>query len=175
MTVKQGAYAKVLKDLQSCGIQENPFSWFALMIGLVAKGVEPGSRVFINVFSNLLNDSQSLPGAVVATLTNLGLEAKDQIEEASNDLFAFPDESFDKKLRLKVLADLSYGLALGLTVNKEDGSLEKVSSHEALADLNTISEVSKVDIEAELDEDDLDSVIEFMIDVVVKNYQLFAK
>ena len=62
-----------------------------------------------------------------------------------------------------------------MTVSKEDGSLEKVSSEEALADLNTISEVSKVDIEAELDEDDLNSVIEFMVDVAIKNYQLFSK
>ena len=114
-------------------------------------------------------------GAVVATLTNLGLDIKDKLDNASQDLFCFPDSSVDKKQRLQVLADLSYGLSLGLTVSKEDGSLEKVSSEEALADLNTISEVSKVDIEAELDEDDLNSVIEFMVDVAIKNYQLFSK
>ena len=40
------------------------------------------------------------------------------------------------------------------------------------ADLNTISEVAKVDLEAELDEDDLDSVVGFMIDVAVKNFEI---
>lgn len=175
MSTQNSNYEKVLKELTQSGITETPFSWFALAIGIIAKGVEPGSRIYNNVFSNLLNDNHPLPGAVVATLTNLGLDIKDKLDNASQDLFCFPDSSVDKKQRLQVLADLSYGLSLGLTVSKEDGSLEKVSSEEALADLNTISEVSKVDIEAELDEDDLNSVIEFMVDVAIKNYQLFSK
>ena len=58
---------------------------------------------------------------------------------------------------------------------KDRGSLEKISDREVLGDLNTISEVAKVDVEAELDEDDLDNVLEFMIDVATKNYQIHSK
>ena len=86
-----------------------------------------------------------------------------------------PDDSYEKQDRLKTLADLSYGLSLGLTVNAKDGSLEKIADREVLGDLNTISEVAKVDVEAELDEDDLDNVLEFMIDVATKNYQIHSK
>ena len=172
MTVKNGLYKKILDDITKAGISENQFTWYSLMIGAMAKGVEPGSRVFMNVFSNLLNDAQPLPGSVVACLTNLGMDVKEKIEKADQDLFAMPDDSFDKKLRLQTLADLSYGLSLGLTVNKEDGSLEKTNDRDILADLATISEVSKVDVEAELDETDLDNVVEFMLDVVTRYYQI---
>lgn len=72
MSTQNSNYEKVLKELTQSGITEAPFSWFALAIGIIAKGVEPGSRIYNNVFSNLLNDNQPLPGAVVATLTNLG-------------------------------------------------------------------------------------------------------
>ena len=156
MTVKNGNYKKVLDDLTKAGVTENQFSWFSLMVGVLAKGVEPGSRIFISVFSNLLNDGQPLPGALVATLTNLAMDTKEKLENADQDLFAMPDDSYEKQDRLKTLADLSYGLSLGLTVNAKDGSLEKISDREVLGDLNTISEVAKVDVEAELDEDDLD-------------------
>lgn len=175
MTIKKGSYEKILKDLNDAGVSENPFTWYSLMLGVLAKGVEPGNRIFLNIFSSLLNDNQPLPGALVATLTNMALDCKEKIENADQDLFALPDDSFEKKLRLQTLADLSYGLSLGLTVNPEDGSLEKITDREALADLNTISEVSRVDTEAELDEEDLDNVIEFMIDVTTKNYQIHQK
>lgn len=175
MTVKNGNYRKVLNDLTSAGVTENQFSWYALMVGILAKGVEPGSRIFIGVFSNLLNDGQPLPGALVAALTNLAMDTKEKLENSDQDLFAMPDDSIDKKVRLKTLADLSYGLSLGLTVKAEDGTLEKITDHEILGDLNTISEVAKVDVEAELDEDDLDNVLEFMIDVTAKNYQIHSK
>ncbi len=167
MTVKNGNYKKVLDDLTKAGVTENQFSWFSLMVGVLAKGVEPGSRIFISVFSNLLNDGQPLPGALVAALTNLAMDTKEKLENADQDLFAMPDDSY--------VADLSYGLSLGLTVNAKDGSLEKITDREVLGDLNTISEVAKVDVEAELDEDDLDNVLEFMIDVATKNYQIHSK
>ncbi|MGN0903002.1 MAG: hypothetical protein ACI4M9_06940, partial [Succinivibrio sp.] len=111
-------------------------------------------------------------GSLVAVLTTLGMDLKEKLENADADLFALPDDSFDKKERLQCLADLSYGFALGLTVNAKDGSLEKITDREMLGDLNTISEVAKVDIEADLDENDLDNVIEFMIDTASKNYQI---
>ena len=91
MSTQNSNYEKVLKELTQSGITETPFSWFALAIGIIAKGVEPGSRIYNNVFSNLLNDNQPLPGAVVATLTNLGLDIKDKLDNASQDLFCFPD------------------------------------------------------------------------------------
>ena len=175
MTVNDGNYKKVLDDLTKAGVTENQLSWFSLMVGVLDKGVEPGSRIFISVFSNLLNDGQPLPGALVATLTNLAMDTKEKLENADQDLFAMPDDSYEKQDRLKTLADLSYGLSLGLTVNAKDGSLEKISDREVLGDLNTISEVAKVDVEAELDEDDLDNVLEFMIDVATKNYQIHSK
>ena len=62
-----------------------------------------------------------------------------------------------------------------LQVQHADGDLNlelKVTDYEMKADLNTISEVAKVDLEAELDEDDLDSVVGFMIDVAVKNFEI---
>ena len=117
MTVKNGNYKKVLDDLTKAGVTENQFSWFSLMVGVLAKGVEPGSRIFISVFSNLLNDGQPLPGALVAALTNLAMDTKEKLENADEDLFAMPDDSYEKQDRLKTLADLSYGLSLGLTVN----------------------------------------------------------
>ncbi|MGN1281128.1 MAG: hypothetical protein ACI4UM_04415 [Succinivibrio sp.] len=175
MTVKNGLYKKILEDLTSAGLTDGHFVWYSLMVGALAKGVQPASRVFINIFSNLLNDAQPLPGSLVAALTNLAMDTTDRIENSDEDLFAMPDDSYDKKLRLKTLADLSYGLSLGLTVNAEDGSLEKITDREALADLNTISEVAKVDVDAELDEEDLDNVVGFMIDVAAKNYQLYQK
>ncbi|MCI6939333.1 MAG: hypothetical protein U0O25_00055 [Succinivibrio sp.] len=175
MTVKNGTYTKVLNDLNKAGITTTPFVWTSLMIGMMSKGVEAGSRIFINSFSSLLNDNQPLPGEIIAVLTNLGMDLKEKIEKGDEDLFSMPDSSFDKKLRLQTLADLSYGFALGLTVNSEDGSLEKIKDKEMLADLATISEVAKVDIEAELDEEDLDNVLGFMIDVAQKNYALNQK
>lgn len=175
MTVKNGLYKKVLDDLTNAGLPEGQFVWYSLMIGVLSKGVKPASRIFINIFSNLLNDGQPLPGTLIAALTNLAMDTEDKIENADEDLFAMPDDSFDKRLRLKTLADLSYGLSLGLTVSASDGSLEKITDKEALADLNTISEVAKVDEEAELDEDDLDNVVGFMIDVATKNYQINQK
>lgn len=175
MTVKNGLYNKVLKDLSESGITESHFQWYSLMIGLLAKGFEPGDRIFISVFSSLLNDGQPLPGALVANLSNLAIDAKEKIENGDADLFAMPDSSVEKKLRLQVLADLSYGFALGLTVNSKDGSLEKISDKDLLADLNTISEVSRVDIDADLDEEDLDNVLEFMIDVATKQHQINIK
>ena len=172
MTVKNGLYNKVLKELSESGISESHFQWYSLMIGLLAKGFEPGNRIFIKVFSSLLNDDEPLPGALVASLTNLAMDAKEKIETADADLFAMPDSSFEKKLRLQVLADLSYGFALGLTVDSKNGSLEKITDKEMLADLNTISEVSRVDTDADLDEEDLDNVLEFMIDVASKQHQI---
>ena len=100
------------------------------------------------------------------------MDIVEKLKGNSEDLFAFPNDKVEKKQRLQTLADLSYGLSLGLTVDAEDGSLENITDYEMKADLNTISEVAKVDLEAELDEDDLDSVVGFMIDVAVKNFEI---
>ena len=50
MSTQNSNYEKVLKELTQSGITETPFSWFALAIGIIAKGVEPGSRIYNNVF-----------------------------------------------------------------------------------------------------------------------------
>lgn len=172
MTLRDSSYEKILNELTNAGIVEQPFAWYSLMIGVIAKGMEPGSRVYNGVFSNLLNDGQPLSGSIIAVLTNQGMDVAEKLKSSSEDLFAFPNDKVEKKQRLQTLADLSYGLSLGLTVNAEDGSLENITDYDMKADLNTISEVAKVDLEAELDEDDLDSVVGFMIDVAVKNYEI---
>lgn len=172
MTLQNSSYEKIQKELTGAGIVEQPFAWYALMIGVISKGMEPGSRVYNSVFSSLLNDGQPLSGSIIAVLTNQGMDIVEKLKGNSEDLFAFPNDKVEKKQRLQTLADLSYGLSLGLTVDPEDGSLENITDYEMKADLNTISEVAKVDLEAELDEDDLDSVVGFMIDVAVKNFEI---
>ena len=147
MTLQNSSYEKIQKELTGAGIVEQPFAWYALMIGVISKGME-------------------------AVLTNQGMDIVEKLKGNSEDLFAFPNDKVEKKQRLQTLADLSYGLSLGLTVDAEDGSLENITDYEMKADLNTISEVAKVDLEAELDEDDLDSVVGFMIDVAVKNFEI---
>ena len=82
-----------------------------------------------------------------------------------------PGADVEKKTRLQVLADLSYGLSLGLSINAADGTMEKIKDKDLLADLATISEVSRVDTEADLDEEDLKNVLEFMLDVLTRTYQ----
>ena len=176
MTVKKGLYDKVLKDLNSAGISENPFQWYALVIGVMSRGMESSGRILIQTLSNLLNDGEPLPGTIVATMTNLAMDLEDRLENADSDLFAMPDDSYDNSLRLKVLADICYGLSLGLTVNAQSGALEeKIKDTKLLEDLNTISEIARVDPESELDEEDLDNVLEFLIDVASRNYQLNQK
>ncbi|MGN0902455.1 MAG: hypothetical protein ACI4M9_04145, partial [Succinivibrio sp.] len=93
MTVRNGAYKKVKTDLESAGIKESQFVWYSLLIGIMAKGIEPGNRIFMNVFSQLLNDGQPLPGSLVAVLTTLGMDLKEKLENADADLFAPPDDS----------------------------------------------------------------------------------
>ena len=39
----------------------------------------------------------SLPGALVATLTNLAMDTKEKLENADEDLFAMPDDSYEKQ------------------------------------------------------------------------------
>lgn len=95
MTVKNGNYKKVLDDLTKAGVTENQFSWFSLMVGVLLKALNQVG-VFISVFSNLLNDGQPLPGALVATLTNLAMDNKEKLENADQDLFAMPDDSYEK-------------------------------------------------------------------------------
>ena len=104
-------------------------------------------------------------------MTNLAMDSESKLENADEDLLAMPDSSVDKKTRLQVLADLSYGLTLGLSINATDGTMEKIKDKDLLADLATISEVSRVDTDAELDEEDLKNVLEFMLDVLTKTYQ----
>lgn len=164
-------YSKVKSDLTEAGINDGHFQWYALMLGAMAKGITPGNRVFNSIFSNLLNDGEPLPGAVVAAMTNLAMDSESKLENADEELFAMPDSSVDKKTRLQVLADLSYGLTLGLSINATDGTMEKIKDKDLLADLATISEVSRVDTDAELDEEDLKNVLEFMLDVLTKTYQ----
>ncbi len=171
MAENKDLYNKVLSDLTQAGINEGHFQWYSLMLGALAKGVEPGNRIFNSIFSNLLNDGEPLPGAVVAALTNLAMDSQSKIENADEDLFAMPDQSVEKQTRLKVLADLSYGLSLGLSINADDGSLEKIKDKELLSNLATISEVSRVDVDADLEEEDLKYVVEFMLDVLTKTYQ----
>lgn len=164
-------YSKVKSDLSEAGINDGHFQWYALMLGALGKGITPGNRIFNSIFSNLLNDGEPLPGAVVAAMTNLAMDLEPKIENADEDLFAMPAPSIEKKVRLQVLADLAYGLSLGLSINAEDGTMEKIKDKELLSDLATISEVSRVDTEADLDEDDLKNVLEFMLDVLSKTYQ----
>ncbi len=175
MVIKTGSYAKVLKELTESGISENQFQWYALMIGAMAKGVSAGSRVFMNIFSEILNAGEPLPGSVVAALTNLAMDSEEKLSNADGDLFAMPDSSVDKKIRLGVLSDLAYGLSLGLSISAQSGKPEKITDKELLKDLNTLSEISRVDTEDELEEEDLDSVLEFMIDTASKNYQIYSK
>ena len=54
--------------------------------------------------------------------------------------------------------------------DSEEGT-KPTNSNNMLADLATISEVSRVDTDAELDEEDLKNVLEFMLDVLTKTYQ----
>ena len=45
MTLQNSSYEKIQKELTGAGIVEQPFAWYALMIGVISKGMEPGSRV----------------------------------------------------------------------------------------------------------------------------------
>ena len=79
-------YSKVKSDLTEAGINDGHFQWYALMLGAMAKGITPGNRVFNSIFSNLLNDGEPLPGAVVAAMTNLAMDSESKLENADEEL-----------------------------------------------------------------------------------------
>ncbi|HAR80058.1 MAG TPA: hypothetical protein DCR21_04430 [Succinivibrionaceae bacterium] len=166
------AYQKLIADLEKAGIAEQGYQWYSFLLGLLAKGFEPGSRAANKAFSEIFNDALPLPGAVIAFLTTAGIEAKEAFDEETEDLLKFPDSTEDAAVRLSALSDLAYAVSIGLSMDEEKGRLTDISDPALFDELNTLSEISKVDSSADLMEDDLNEVIAYIKNTLLRNYKM---
>ncbi|MDO5352929.1 MAG: hypothetical protein Q4E81_08900 [Succinatimonas sp.] len=165
-------YKQVIRELNESGITENHFQWYGFVLGLLCRNYDPSSRSFLAINTKIMNDDEPLPGVLVAYLTNYALDCQRNLKNKAKatELFAMPSKEISKEARLGFLADLAYGLSLGL-VASEDGSIShKISNPELLEGLHTLSAISQVDPQEDLAEDDLNEVIEYMRTLVLNTY-----
>ena len=151
-----------LKALQT---SDSPSVWQGLILGLCACGLNAAGRELRDAAASVLNDAQPLPGALIAVVTELALDAEDGFKRQDLPLL-LPAGS--APARLTGLADLCYGLTLGLSLPKGQA---QAGTHEALQKINdpqlydllkTLQQLQNVDESADLDEADFSAVLSFI-------------
>ncbi len=165
-------YKQVIRELSEAGITENHFQWYGFVLGLLCRRFDPSSRIFLAISAKIMNDDEPLPGMLVAYLTNYALDCQRNLKNKSSasELFAMPSQEEPKEDRLVFLADLAYGLSLGLVASQDGSISHKISNPELLEGLHTLSAISQVDPQEDLAEEDLQEVIEYIRTLALNTY-----
>ncbi len=165
-------YKQVIRELSEAGITENHFQWYGFVLGLLCRRFDPSSRIFLAISAKIMNDDEPLPGMLVAYLTNYALDCQRNLKNKSSasELFAMPSQDEPKEARLSFLADLAYGLSLGLVASQDGSISHKISDPELLDGLHTLSAISQVDPKEDLAEEDLQEVIEYIRTLALNTY-----
>ena len=159
-------YAELEAQLKALQAADGPAVWQGLILGLCAKGLTADSRLLRSEAAQVLNDGQPLPGALIAVITELSLDAEDGYKK--NDLpVLLPDSP--ASLRLKAFSDRCYGLTLGLSLDPKSLGQHQLVSQKigdpALLDfLRTLQQLQQVDENSELSEDDFSTVLSYLED-----------
>lgn len=166
-------YKQIKTELQSAGISENHLQWYGFVLGLLCRDYDPSSRMFLAISSKIMNDDEPLPGVLVAYLTNYALDCKRnlQAKAKATALFSLPLNDTGKEERLGALADLAYGLSLGLVASDDGSFSHKISDPDLLEGLHTLSAISQVDPKEDLAEEDLNEVLEYMRTLALNTYK----
>ncbi len=176
MQILSKRYAELSAELQRQQAADGPAVWQGLVLGLCARGLTADQRALRDSCAAILNDAQPLPGALIAVITELSLDAQDGLEKNNVPLLQPAGSSAE---RLQALADLCYGLILGLAFDpKSSGTsrpTQKVASPKRLELLRTLQQLQQVDPSGELDEDDLNEVLSFIESELLREYQRSVK
>ena len=164
-------YRQIRAALHAAGISECEYEWPGLLAGLLSRGFVPGSREISKLAADLLNCGETLPGSVVAFLASEGLELKERLDHAADDLFCFPDAKESSAQRLQALSDLAHGLTLGLTADPQKGLADRLPPGPLLDFVQSLSDITRVDTEADIDEEDIKSVLDYMRQQVLDEYK----
>lgn len=157
--------------LNKAGIVDETYQWYGFILGLISKGFSPSERSMMQLCAEFLNDNQPLPGALIAELTSLALESKIACDEHDSNILKFPDEKIPRQQRLECLSDLAYGLTLALPIDVKKGKMEKISDPQLLDHLRSLSEISKVDKDAEFEENDLKDVLDYISTILLETFE----
>ena len=158
----QSPYARRRAALQAAAVSEQPLLWYGFVLGAVAGGMVPGAPPLSRAAGELLNGGAALEGRLVAALTTLALEAEEALRrDDDEELLGLPPATADAGARLTALSELCHGLCLALGL-KQDGAMRQDRARDEL--LRDLSAFTRVDPEAELDEDDLKTVTHYISD-----------
>jgi uncharacterized protein YgfB (UPF0149 family) len=148
--------------------EDNSLEMYGLILGLVVNGMEPGDRLFTNAVNNyfLFSDNEIIDGSTLAKIVEEGLNVKEKITEFSIQDLHIPDQSNPTSQRLRGLQELSQGLAYGLCIKSSDGSFIESKEHPFLDEINTIYEITKIDTDDDIDENDLNEVLNYLVSTI---------
>ena len=111
--------------------------------------------------TELLNDSNPLPGEIIALITSFAIDAEERLKNGKVPELMLPPSDDKPQARLYALAQSAYGLSLGLSCDLK--GFDDIKDKDLKDDLKTLIQIGKLDTESEeLDEDDFKSVKDFM-------------
>ena len=90
-------YKETAQIFKRYGIHDDPALWQAFTLGLTAKGFIPGDRVLTLKVCELLNDSNPLPGEIIALITGFAIDAEEMLKNGHTPKLMLP--SSDESLR----------------------------------------------------------------------------
>ncbi|MDD6318837.1 MAG: hypothetical protein PUA61_08315 [Succinatimonas hippei] len=171
MAETKTAFHSLLADLRKAGVMEDEYHWAGLVLGLLCRGYDPSDREISKLASELLNGQSPLPGALVAKLTSMSFEFNENLSHASDELIPLPDQNEKAELRLKTLAELSYGLTLGLCCTPGKGMSYHLPQGSLTDFVDTLSEFVKVDTSGDLDEQDYNAILAYIREHLLEIYK----
>ena len=154
-------YKETAQIFKRYGIHDDPALWQAFTLGLTAKGFIPGDRLLTLKVCELLNDSNPLPGEIIALITGFAIDAEEMLKNGHTPKLMLPSSDEKPQARLYALAQSAYGLSLGLSCDLK--GFDDITDKDLKDDLKTLIQIGKLDTDSdELDEDDFKSVKDFM-------------
>ena len=175
MQILGARFDELKKELQTLQAADGPALWQGLILGLSARGLSADSRMLRDTVAAVLNDGQPLPGALIAIITELAIDAQDGFNKDNLPLM-LPKSG--QQARLQALADLCYGLTLGLAYDPKAAAqqvAQKVSSPQRLEFLRTLQQLQQVDPDSSLEEEDFQAVLDFIESELLREHNRSVK
>lgn len=180
-TLKQNSvYLKLKDSFKKDYFEESLACYQGFVLGLLAQGFTSSNRDILKHTFEIFNDNQPLPGEGIAIYTTLLIEMERQLNEGKVQFFIPTaqdrEPSQSKKdfnvIRLDSLSDLAYGITLAYNF-KVDGIIKQSElTPIEKEELEVLSNIVQVDPKSKLDEDDISSVTEYILDTLYRRAKL---
>lgn len=171
MQLLSARYSELSRDFKTMQSDDSPAQWQGFILGLICRGLSADDRQIRQLCAQVLNDSDNLPGTLIANVTEMALDAAEGFKKKNLPLL-LPDNKAPAQERLFALSELAYGLTLGLVMGKRES---KVKDPELLDALQTLNAVHQVEYDTEaIEEEDYQSILEYIESTLLQLHSRFA-